>query len=123
VLEGEPRPGYEPKERGAKMLGKFQGRVWIDKSEAQWVKLDITAIDTLSVGFVLARIHKGTHVLVELAKVNDEVWLPKYVQFHLDARLALLKSYNLDVEQTYREYKKFRTDTKITLVGEGGPTQ
>jgi hypothetical protein len=64
VLEGEPRPGYEPKNRGAKILSKFKGRVEIDKAEAQWVKLDITAIDTISVGFVLARIHKGTRVVV-----------------------------------------------------------
>ena len=55
-------------EREAKILGKFKGRVWIDKSEAQWVKLDITAIDTISFGLVLARIHKGTRVLVELTK-------------------------------------------------------
>jgi hypothetical protein len=123
VLEGEPRPGYEPRQRGSKMLSKFTGHVWIDKSEAQWVKLDITAIDTLSVGFVLARIHKGARVLVELTKINEEVWLPKYVQLHLDARIALLKNYDLDVEQTYREYRKFRTDTKITLVGEEGPKQ
>jgi hypothetical protein len=118
VLEGEPRPGYEPKQRGAKMLSKFKGRVWIDKSEAQWVKLDITAIDTISVGFVLARIHKGTHVLVELTRVNDEVWLPKHVQLHFDARVALFKSYDEDVEQTYRDYRKFRTHTKMTVVGE-----
>jgi len=118
VLEGEPRPGYEPKQRGAKILSKFKGRVWIDKAEAQWVKLDITAIDTISVGFVLARIHKGTHVLVELTRVNDEVWLPKHVQLHFDARVALFKSYDEDVEQTYRDYKKFRADTKITVVGE-----
>ena len=118
VLEGEPRPGYEPKSRGAKMLSKFKGRVWIDKSEAQWVKLDITAIDTLSVGFVLARIHKGTRVVVELTKVNDEVWLPKHVQLHFDARVALFKSYDEDVEMSYRDYKKFRTATKITVVGE-----
>jgi hypothetical protein len=118
VLEGEPRPGYEPKQRGAKILSKFKGRVWIDKAEVQWVKLDITAIDTISVGFVLARIHKGTHVLVELTRVNDEVWLPKHVQLHFNARIALFKSYNEDVEQTYRDYKKFRADTKITVVGE-----
>ncbi len=118
VLEGEPRPGYEPKQRGAKILSKFKGRVWIDKSEAQWVKLDITAIDTISVGFVLARIHKGTRVLIELTRVNDEVWLPKLVQLHFDARVALFKSYDEDIEQTYRDYKKFRTDTKITVVGE-----
>jgi hypothetical protein len=118
VLEGEPRPGYEPKQRAARMLSEFKGRVWIDKSEAQWVKLDIVAIDTLSFGFVLARIHKGTRVLVELTKVNDEVWLPKHVQFHLDARVALFKGYNEDVEVSFRDYKKFRTATKITVVGE-----
>lgn len=118
VFEGEPRPGYEPKQRNAKMLSKFKGRVWIDKSEAQWVKLDITAIDTIAVGFVLARIHKGAHVLVELTRVNDEVWLPKYVQFHLDARVMLLKNYDEDIEQMFRDYRKFRTDTKITVVGE-----
>ncbi len=118
VLEGEPRPGYEPKRRDARILSKFKGRVWIDKAEAQWVKLDITAIDTISVGLVLARIHKGTRVLIELTRVNDEVWLPKLVQLHFDARVALFKSYDEDVEQTYRDYKKFRTDTKITVVGE-----
>jgi hypothetical protein len=118
VLEGEPRPGYEPKQRAARMLSKFKGRIWIDKAEAQWVKLDITAIDTISVGFVLARIHKGTRVLVELTRVNHEVWLPKHVQLHFDARVALFKSYDEDVEQTYRDYRKFRTDTKMTVIGE-----
>jgi hypothetical protein len=118
VLEGEPRPGYEHKQREARMLSKFKGRVWIDKTDLQWVKLDITAIDTLSVGFVLARIHKGTRVVIELTRVNDEVWLPKRVQLHFDARVALFKSYDEDVDQTYRDYKKFRTDTKIIVVGE-----
>jgi hypothetical protein len=118
VLEAEPRPGYEPKRRDARILSKFKGRVWIDQAEAQWVKLDITAIDTISVGFVLARIHKGTRVLIELTRVNDEVWLPKLVQLHFDARVALFKSYDEDVEQIYRDYKKFRTDTKIKVVGE-----
>jgi hypothetical protein len=118
VLEGEPRPGYEAKQREAKMLSKFKGRVWINKQDSQWVKIDMTAIDTLSVGFVLARIHKGSRVLVELIKVNDEVWLPKHVQVHFDARIALFKSYDEDVDETYRDYKKFRTDTKITVVGE-----
>jgi len=118
VIEGEPRPGYEPKERNAKMLSKFKGRVWIDKADSQWVKLDVTAIDTLSIGFVLARIHKGTNFVVELTRVNDEVWLPKRVQVHLDARVALFKSYDEDIDLTYRDYKKFRTETKVTVVGE-----
>ncbi len=118
VLEGAPRPGYQAKARDAKMLSKFTGRVWIDKADAQWVKLDVTAIDTVSIGFVLARIHKGTHLVIQLTRVNDEVWLPKYISLHFDARLALFKTYDDDVEQTYRDYKKFRAATKITVVGE-----
>lgn len=118
VLDGEPRPGYEPKNREAKILTKFMGRIWIDKAQAQWVKLDITAIDTISVGWVLARIHKGTHVVVELTQVNEEVWLPKRVQVHVDVRVALFKNVDEDIDLAYRDYKKFRTDTKITVVGE-----
>ncbi|MGA7295344.1 MAG: hypothetical protein WBW53_07155 [Terriglobales bacterium] len=118
VLEGDPRPGYQPKSRNAKLLTKFKGRVWIDKADEQWVKLDVTAIDTISVGFVLARIHKGTRVVIELTRVNNEVWLPKYVQLHLDARVALFKTFDDDVEQTYSNYKKFRAQTKITVLGQ-----
>jgi hypothetical protein len=118
VLDGEPRPGFEPKSREAKFLPKLRGRIWIDKTEMQWVKLDVTTTDTISVGLFLARIHKGTRIVVETTKVNEEVWLPKHVDFHVDLRLALLKNLSVDVEQTFRDYKKFRTDTKITVVGE-----
>ncbi len=118
VLDAEPRPGFEPKSRESKLLPKLHGRIWIDKTEMQWVKLDVTTTDTISVGLFLARIHKGTRIVVETTKVNEEVWLPKHVDFHVDLRLALLKNLNVDVEQTFRDYKKFRTDTKITVVGE-----
>jgi hypothetical protein len=66
----------------------------------------------------LARIHKGTRIVVDTTRINDEVWLPKHVQFHVDVRLALLKNFNEDVEQTFRDYKKFRSESKITVVGE-----
>jgi hypothetical protein len=118
VLDADPRPSYEPKRREAKIMMKFRGRIWIDKAELQWVRIDMTAMDNISVGFVLARIHEGARVIVEQTRINDEVWLPKHVQFHLDGRLALLKGFNADVEQTFRDYKKFRADTKITVVGE-----
>jgi hypothetical protein len=118
VLEGEPRPGFEPKHKDAKLLSKFRGRVWIDKAESQWVKLDITAIDTISFGLFLARIHKGARIEVDLTKVNEEVWLPKQVQVRVDVRIGLVKNYREDIEQTFRDYKKFRTDSKVTLLGE-----
>jgi hypothetical protein len=118
VIDGEPRPGFEPHTKGAKFLSKFRGRVWIDKTDLQLTRMDIEAIDTVSIGLVLARIHRGTRVTLEQTRVNEEVWLPEHVTFKLDARLALLKGYKIDGEQTYRDYKKFRTSTKIVGMGE-----
>jgi hypothetical protein len=113
VIDADPRPGYEPHMKEAKFLPKFRFRVWVDKAESQWVKLDIHCIETVSIGLFLARLHQGSKLQIEQTRVNDEVWLPKHVGLKLDARIALLKGFNLTEDLTYRDYKKFRTDTKI----------
>ena len=118
VIDGEPRQGYAPQMKEAKFLPKFHGRVWIDKSDLQLSKMDVEAIDTVSVGWVLARIHKGSRFVLEQTRVNDEVWLPRHVTFKFDARLALLKGYNIDGDQEFRDYKKFGTTSKIVGMGE-----
>jgi hypothetical protein len=118
VIAGEPRPGFEPHGKAAQFLAKFHGRMWIDKSDTQLVKLDVEAMDTVSMGWVLARIHKGTRLVYEQTRVNDEVWLPEQLNFKLDARVALFKGYNEESEQTYRNYRKFRTEVRVVGVGE-----
>ena len=118
VIDGEPRPDFVPHMKESKFLSKFRGRVWVDKNDLQLAKMDIEVIDTVSLGWVLARIHKGTHVMLEQTRVNDEVWLPRHLSFKLDARIALFKGYNVDGDQTFRDYKKFRTSTKIVGYGE-----
>jgi hypothetical protein len=54
--------------------------------------------------------------MLEQTRVNEEVWLPRQVTVKVDVRLALLKNFNVDVEQTFRDYKKFRATTKIFAV-------
>jgi hypothetical protein len=118
VIDGEPRPGFEPHMKDAKFLSKFRGRVWIDKGDLQLAKMDVEAIDTVSLGWVIARVHKGTRFMLEQTRVNDEVWLPRKITFKIDARVALLKGFNIDGEDTFRDYKKFRTSSKIVGMGE-----
>jgi hypothetical protein len=118
VIDGEPRPGFVPKVKDAKYLPKFRGRVWIDKSDLQLAKMDIEAIDTVAFGLFIARLHKGSRILFEQTRVNDEVWLPLHVAAKIDLRLALLKEIREAEEQTFREYKKFRASAKIVGYGE-----
>jgi hypothetical protein len=118
VIDGEPRPGFEPHMKESKFLSKFHGRVWIDKGDLQLAKMNVEAIETVSLGWVIARVHKGTRFMLEQTRVNDEVWLPKKISFKLDARVALLKGLNIDGEDTFRDYKKFRTSSRIVGMGE-----
>jgi len=113
VIDGEPRPGFVPHMKESKFLSKFRGRVWIDKADLQLAKMDVECLDTISWGLFLARFHKGTRFMLEQTRVNEEVWLPRQVTAKVDVRLALLKNFNVDVDQTFRDYKKFRASTKI----------
>jgi len=56
--------------------------------------------------------------MIEQTRINNEVWLPRQVAFKIDVRVALLKNFNMDAEQTFRDYKKFRTDSKIIGISE-----
>jgi hypothetical protein len=118
VIDGEPRPGFQPHMKEAKFLPKFHGRVWIDQGDLQLAKMDVECLDTISWGLFLARFHKGSRFMLEQTRVNDEVWLPLQLAVKVDARLALLKSLDVDIEQSFRDYKKFRTSSKIVGVGE-----
>jgi len=113
VIDAEPRPGFEPKSREAKVLPKFRFRVWIDRVENQWVKLDAQCIDTVSFGWFLARIHKGSRISIDTTRINDEVWLPRHIAVHVDVRVALVKNFDVDQDITYKDYKKFRAASKI----------
>jgi len=118
AIDADPLPGYKPRLKDARILPKMRFRVWIDRAESQWVKLDIETIDTISFGLFLARVRKGSKMAIEQTRVNDEVWLPKHFGLKFDARLALLKSMNLSIDVTFRDYKKFSTNSTIRPIGE-----
>jgi hypothetical protein len=118
VIDAEPLPDYKPRLKDAKVLKSLRFRAWVDKTEQQWVKLNIECIDTISWGLFLARIHKGSRIQIEQTRVNDEVWLPKHASLMLDARIALLKNLDMVLDVTFRDYRKFRTDAVIRPLGE-----
>jgi hypothetical protein len=122
VIDGTPHPGFEGKRRESKMLPKIKPRFWIDQQNYSWAKLRAEFTDTVSFGWIVARVHKGSEFEMQQVLINGEVWMPQRADIKLDARVALLKGINEDIHLTYKDYRKFRTDTKIS-VAEFAPVQ
>ena len=120
VISGDPRPDFHAHLKEARILPNFRFKVWVDKAECQWVKLDADVIDTVSFGWLLARLYPGSRLVINETRVNNEVWLPEHVDLKLNARLALLKKYNLEEAIDYSNYRKFRADSHIVS---GPPVQ
>lgn len=113
VLEATPRKDFHPTQPHADILPKIKGKIWIDKQEYYWVKAEAEATDTISFGWFLARVHKGSHFSFEQRRLNNEVWLLKRFYLNAGMRLFLFKNEGIEQEDIFSNYKKFTTGTKI----------
>jgi hypothetical protein len=113
VIEGMPKPGYRPKTASTAFFPKVKLRFWIAKEDYQWVRVDLESLDTISFGGFLIRLAKGSHLSIENARINNEVWLPKRAEIHGSVRLALVKVMRGEIVFTFSDYKKFQADSRV----------
>jgi len=113
IVEATPRKDFQPTQPHADMLKKIKGRIWIEKNEYNWVKVEAEAIDTISFGWFLFRIHPGSRFVLENTHVNNELWAFRRLYINGSARLALLKNESIDQEDVFSNYKKFSTSITI----------
>ena len=113
IVDAEPRRDYHPRTRDAKILPHVRGRLWIDQQTFNWVKLDAEVIDPVTWGLFLVRLDKGAHIRIDETHVNGEVWLPQWISIQASARLGIFKQIRVEQETTYRNFKKFQTDSRM----------
>jgi hypothetical protein len=106
VFSLAPRPGYEPKQPDVQLARHFGGRAWIDEKEHQLVRLEMEALEgvSLALGFV-ARLSKGSRAEFERSRFDDGTWLPVRARYDAGGRLLLVKRIELDQVSEYRNYK------------------
>lgn len=117
----EPKPDFKPRDSRASVLKKVRGTIWIDQAGYQWVRAEMDVIDTISWGFFVLRIPPGAKLSFLQMRVNDEVWLPKEIHIRADAKVAFIKTFRLDVDISYRNYRKFRTESHLIDAEELAP--
>ncbi len=121
ALDFEPRPDFQPHSLVEKALKSVGGTLWVDAQAKDVVRLEARFLEALKVaGGLVGSVQKGGSVILEQQFLNEEVWMPTYVEIQLDARVFFLHR-TLNVVSYYSEYHKFRVDSKITGVGQEPP--
>jgi hypothetical protein len=111
-----PKPDAKPLTDDGKIMKHFSAKAWISESDYELARVEIEAIDNLSIGMgLLARVHKGTTATYQRRKVNDEVWLPEQVTWTASARVLLVKSLRMRGTSDFSNYRKFTVDTSTTF--------
>jgi hypothetical protein len=113
VIEATPRKDFKPTQPHADMLKKIKGKMWIDKKEYNWIRVEAEATDTISFGLFLFRIHPGSRFNFQQLHLNNEVWLLRHLYLNGGARIALLKNEAIEQEDTFSNYKKFSSTITI----------
>jgi len=122
LLKFRPRPAYKPKTSEGRNMQHVAGRVWIDEEDHQVARVEMEVIEPISIGLgILARLQKGVSIAAERRKFNDEIWLPVKTEITLNARVLMLKGFNLRVINEYSEHKKYSVDTILKFPDEENP--
>jgi hypothetical protein len=105
ILQATPHPGYRPHGKYGKLFSKVEGKLWVDKQDFGWVKVDGEVTQSFSIGLLVARVQRGSHIIMEQICVGDAVWVPKRLEMKASAKIFFLKSLDLERILTYTEYR------------------
>jgi hypothetical protein len=112
LLKFHPRLTYKPKTSEGRNMQHLAGKVWVDEQDHQLARVEIEVIDPISIGLgILAKLQKGASIVAERRKFNDEIWLPVRTDVTLNARVLLLKGFNIRSINEFSEHKKYSVDT------------
>jgi hypothetical protein len=105
VLHATPHPGYRAHGKYAKMFSRVEGKLWVDKQDFGWIKVDGQVTQSFSMGLILARVERGSHIIMEQTCVGEAVWVPKRIEIRATARILFLKSLDIQRTLTYTDYR------------------
>lgn len=113
VIDATPKPGYKPRQAASAYLPHVKARLWIAKSDFQWLKAEAETLDTITFGGFLIRIAKGTHIDMEQSYVNKEAWILTKVSLHGSVRIALVKVIHGAIDFNWSGFQRVSAEPSV----------
>ena len=106
-------PDYKPKKRIDNIIQKLSGTMWVDEDAREVVRLEARFTDSVKIGGgLVASLAKGSNFVFEQERINDEVWLPSYIEVHVSGRIVFVKLKQNFIDR-YSNYKKFGSSATL----------
>ena len=110
-----PRQNVQTRTELGGYFKKFKGQAWVCQDDYQVARIEMAAIDDVTIGWgLLGRVHEGSKFTFTRKKVNGEIWLPAEAKFEASGRTLLFRKFQLFTVTSYSDYKKFNVDTAVS---------
>ena len=114
VFDFAGNPGYKPKKTIDRVIQKLSGVMWVDDQAREIARLEAHFSESAHVGGgLVASIDKGSNLVFEQKKLNEEVWLPSYAEVHFAGRIVVVKLRQNFIDR-YSDYKKFHVGATVS---------
>lgn len=109
AVKFEPRPGASAETREGNLARRFAGTIFVHEASKEVVRVEATAIEDLTYGFgMVARLGKGTAVLLTREQVEPDLWLPTSIRFTGKGRALLFRRLDIDQLIEWTRYRRAR---------------
>jgi hypothetical protein len=106
IGKATPDPDGPVITREGRWFKQFAGDVWISETDHQIARLDMRALDDVSIGWgIVGRVHKGSRFVFARRKVED-TWLPSEVTFQATGRTLLFRRFHINTTTTFSDYRR-----------------
>lgn len=112
----KPRPGYKPANTAETFLSKSSGRIWVDASARQVVRVEARLDHAIGIGGgLIGAVRSGAKFIIEQGLVKsregDELWLPTYAEVVIPVR-ALFIGMTVSSVTSYSDYRQFHVNVE-----------
>jgi len=120
-LKPHPNPNLAAECGGdMKIMAKFRLKLWIDREEYRWARLEEDNFAPVSFGKILFRMPAGAaYVLYEQVRHEDGAWLVSRDRVRAYAKVMLAAPFRIDETETYSGYRKYQAESRIVTAEEG----
>jgi hypothetical protein len=116
IVEIQPLPGIAPTCEETRFLSRLHYRVWVDQADFRWTQSQGDNIAPITWGKFLLRVPTGQlHFTFQQRRLSEGVWVASQMDIREDPRVLFAKVH-IQVIETYSNYRKFQSDSRIVPV-------